>query len=187
MKTEEIKGKVSGNLNGTLAELMAQLVKDAEKIVQDTGQEVRQELAAEIAIITDQYEKKKKQIMEKARKNASDRATRVTENIREAFTNEIEQASTNTISEAIEKANHRLEDLVKLPSAVVAKVVKEASADKIHVEEAGISQKEGKNIAEAEDAGKPAKDDNKDEIAISTISIEDEAEPKQDFVGWLQE
>jgi len=187
MKTKEIKEEVSGNLNLTLAELMSKITKDAENVIEDIGEEVRQELADEIAIITDQFEKKKNQIMEKAKKNAGDRTSMITDKIREAFTNKIEQASTNTISGAIEQANHRLEDLVKLPSAPAAKVIKEVSADKIPAGEAGISQAEGENVDETEYVGKLAKNDNKDDIAISTISIEDEVEPERDFVGWLQE
>jgi len=186
METMEIKEEVSGNGNGTLAEVMAQLVKDAENVIEDIGEEVRQELADEIAIITDQFEKKKNQIMEKAKKNAGDKTNRITDKIREAFTNKIEQASTNTISGAIEQANHRLEDLVKLPSAPAAKVTKEVSADKIPVVEAGISQAEEENVVETEYVGKLAKNDNEDEIAISTIAIEDETEPKHDFDAWLK-
>jgi len=162
-------------------------MKDAEKVIEDIDKEIRQELAAEIAIITDQFEKRKQQIMEKAKKDAGDKTARITDNIREAFANQIEQASTNTISEAIEQADHRIKELVRLLPAVEAKVVKDVSADKILAREAGISQVKGKNVAEAANGGKPAKNDKKDEIAITTISMEGEEESKQDFNDWLRE
>jgi hypothetical protein len=182
METIETKEKVSSNGNGILAEVMTQLVKDAENVIEDIGEEVRQELADEIVIIKDQLEKKKNQIMEKAKKNAGDKTISITDKIREALTINIEQASTNTISEAFERANHELEDLVKLPSAPVAKVIREESTDKIPEGEADISQAEGENVVETEYVGKLAKNDNKDEITISTINIEDETEPKH----WLK-
>lgn len=176
METREVKEEVSGNGKGTLVEVMAQLVKDAENVIEDIGEEVRQELADEIAIIKDRFEKKKNQIMEKAKKNAGDKTIRITDKIRETLTNKIEQASTNKISEVLEQANHELEDMIKLQSAPATKVKKEVSADNTPEGEAGVSQAEGKNVVETE---------NKVEIAISTIKIEEETESKQDFDGWL--
>jgi hypothetical protein len=186
MKTKQINEEISGNGNGTLAEVMAQLVRDAESVIEDIGEEVKQELAAEIAMITDQFEKKKNQIMEKAKKNAGDRTIRITDNIREALTNKIEQASTNTISGAIEQASREFEDIVKFPSTQTTKVNKEVSADKTPTGKVDISQIEGENGVESEYVGKLAKNDSKDEITISNINIEDETEPNQDFDNWLK-
>jgi vacuolar-type H+-ATPase subunit E/Vma4 len=186
MKTIERKEEVSGNGNGILVEVLAQLVKDAENVIEDVGEEVRQELADEIAIIKDQFEKKKRQIMEKAKKNAGDKTIRITDKIRETLTKKIEQASTNTISEAFEKANCELEDLGKLPSAPTTKDIKEVSTDKIPAGEAGISQAEGENVVEIENVGNLVKNGKKDEIPISTITIEDETESGHDYGDWLK-
>jgi BMFP domain-containing protein YqiC len=169
MENTEIKEEVSGNGNGngTLAEVMAQLVKDVENAVEDIGEEIKGELTDEIAIIKDQFEKKKSKIMEKAKKNANDTTANLTNKIRETLANKIEQASTNKISEVFEQADHELEDAIKLESSPPTKVGREVSAD---------NAPEGGNVAKSE---------NRDEIEISSINLNDETKPKQDLNDWF--
>lgn len=186
MKTREAKEEVSTNLNGALAEMMSKLAEDAEKVVQDTGKEVRQELATEIAIITEQYKKKKEQIMEKAIKNANERTVRLTANIKENFVSTIEQASTEVVSGVIEEVDKRFEDLVKIPFEQNTRDQDEIVVEKESSKHDGTPQT-GEKTAEVTSGEESVENINKDEISISTINIEDEAETKTDFVGWLQE
>jgi hypothetical protein len=186
METIEIKEEVNGNGKGTLTEVMAQLVNDAENVIEDIGEEVRQELADEIEKIKDQFEKKKNQIMENAKKNANDKTIKITDKIRETLSNKFEQASTNKILEVFEQANHEIEDMVKLQPASATKTKKEVSTGSKPEGEVKVSQVEGKNEVETKHDIESAKNDNKDEMAISSIQIDDETEPKLDFDDWLK-
>ena len=184
METKEIK-EVSGNGKGTLDEVMAQLLKDAENTIEDIGEEVRRELADDIAIIKDQFEKRKYKIMEKAKKNASDKTVKITDKIRETLINRIEQASTNKISEVLSQADHELEDLFKLSHTPTTKDNKEVSDDNTPDGEADVSQAEGKNVVETEHGDKIAKSDNIEEIDVSFKNNEDGTKPTADFNEWL--
>ncbi len=176
MEQMETKEQIRANGNGALDELMAQLIKDAENVIEDVGEEVRQELTDEITIIKDQFEKKKKQIMEKARKNANNKTSMITDKIKDALANKIDQMSTNKISEAFKHANHQLDDLVKLSTDPAVKGIEKNSVNKKLDGENDIPQTNEKQVVEK---------DNKDEIEISTIEVDDKAESKESFEDWF--
>ncbi|UCE98092.1 MAG: hypothetical protein JSV74_01830, partial [Dehalococcoidia bacterium] len=128
------------------------------------------------ATIKDQFEKKKKQIMEKARKNANNKTSMITDKIKEALANKIDQMSTNKISEAFEHANHQIEDLVKLSTDPVPQGIEKISVDKKLKGENDNPKTNEKQVVET---------DNKEEIEISTIEVDDKAESKESFEDWF--
>ncbi len=176
MEKMEIKEQIRANGNGALDEVMTQLIKDAENVIEDVGEEVRQELTDEIAIIKDQFEKKKKQIMEKARKNVNNKTSIITDKIKEALANKIDQMSTNKISEAFDHANHQLDDLVKLSTDPAVKGIEKNSFDKKLDGENDIPQTNEKQVD---------KTNSKDEIEISSIEVDDKEESKESFEDWF--
>lgn len=176
MGKTEVNEKASNSGKGTLAEMMAQLTKEVENVLEGVSEEVRQELMDEIVIIRDQFEKKKKQIMEKAKKNAANKTSIITDKIMETMTNKIEQMSTNKISDIFEQADYEIEDLVKLQSASETEVHREISANTIP---------KGKADTPKENGGKVVETQNNNEIEISTINIDDETGSKQSFDDWF--
>ena len=172
----EIKEQIMANSNGLLDEVMAQLVKDAENVIEDVGEEVRQELSDEIAMIRDQFEKKKKQIMEKARKNASNKTSMITDKIKETLVSKIDQLYTSKISEAFEYANHQLDDLVKLSADATPKGFEKIPVDK---------KLEGKTDNPRTNEEQVVETNNKDEIEISTIEVDNKTESKESFEDWF--
>jgi hypothetical protein len=172
----EIEEQAKGNGKGVLDEVMAQLLKDAENVIDDVSEEVKQELTDEIAIIRDQFEKKKKQIMEKARKNANNKTSTITDKIKETLANTIDQMSTSKITEAFEHANHQLEDLVQLSSNSTPKVIGERSADNKLNGQTNAPQANEKRVVEI---------NNRDEIEISAIEVDNKTESKENFEDWF--
>jgi len=176
MEKTETEEETSINSNEKFDEVMAQLIKDAEDAIEDVGEEIKRELKDEILIIRDQFEKKKKQIIEKAKKDVGNRTSMISEKIKETLIHKIEQMSTSKISQALEQADHEIEDLVKWEDAPQIRANRKVPADETPEPETYLPHVGDKNLIE---------DKNKDEIEISTINMEDETESKENIEDWF--